>query len=262
LPEWLFDMDMPGHYLRRLKKVGLSIPCVAGPYASVNCRLTLMKSVIRVSNEGNAPYAIASDDDPRVAVSYGAVESIVTSTGRDDDGTFEASLRDERYLPFEYAGTVSTWRLELTSAFPQFDRATLSDVVMHLRYTARDGGEELARLAREALEIPPIHRETLDGEAGHVAAVSCREAFPADWARAAAANPSSLELPIDGEHLPYWMRAAGLEIKKVFRIRLARADESLTAGAPEEAQKNGNRYDLGEVDSACFDVIALLIVDG
>lgn len=30
LPEWLFDMDMPGHYHRRLKRVGLSLPCVEG----------------------------------------------------------------------------------------------------------------------------------------------------------------------------------------------------------------------------------------
>ena len=26
LPEWLFDLDGPGHYLRRLKTVSLSIP--------------------------------------------------------------------------------------------------------------------------------------------------------------------------------------------------------------------------------------------
>ena len=44
LPEELFDMDGPGHYFRRIKTVALSIPCVAGPYTSVNCTLTLTKS--------------------------------------------------------------------------------------------------------------------------------------------------------------------------------------------------------------------------
>ena len=32
IPEWLFDLDTPGHYMRRLKTVSLTIPCVAGPY--------------------------------------------------------------------------------------------------------------------------------------------------------------------------------------------------------------------------------------
>jgi len=47
LPEALFDMDYPGHYMRRLKSVSLTIPCVAGPYTSINCELTLVSSQIR-----------------------------------------------------------------------------------------------------------------------------------------------------------------------------------------------------------------------
>src|SRR5262249_23317281 len=35
LPEVLFDMDYPGHYLRRIKSVALTIPCVVGPYTGV-----------------------------------------------------------------------------------------------------------------------------------------------------------------------------------------------------------------------------------
>ena len=49
LPETLFDMDGPGHYFRRIKTVSVSIPCVTGPYASVNCTLTLLKSSIRTT---------------------------------------------------------------------------------------------------------------------------------------------------------------------------------------------------------------------
>ncbi len=50
LPEALFDMDGPGHYFRRIKSVAVSIPCVTGPYASVNCTLSLTKSTIRTSS--------------------------------------------------------------------------------------------------------------------------------------------------------------------------------------------------------------------
>jgi len=40
VPEWLYDLDAPGHYMRRIKSVALSIPSVSGPYTSVNCTLT------------------------------------------------------------------------------------------------------------------------------------------------------------------------------------------------------------------------------
>ena len=49
IPEWLFDLDCPGHYMRRIKNVSLSIPSVSGPYTSVNCTLSLLKSSLRKS---------------------------------------------------------------------------------------------------------------------------------------------------------------------------------------------------------------------
>ena len=35
---------------------------------------------------------------------------------------------DERFLPFEGAGVISKWRLELPGQYPQFDYSTISDV--------------------------------------------------------------------------------------------------------------------------------------
>src|SRR5262249_55785524 len=49
IPEACFDMDAPGHYFRRIKSVAVSIPSVTGPYTSVNCTLTILKSSIRTS---------------------------------------------------------------------------------------------------------------------------------------------------------------------------------------------------------------------
>src|SRR4029453_16868546 len=43
LPEVLFDMDFPGHYLRRVKSVSLRIPCVLGAHTSLNCTLRLLE---------------------------------------------------------------------------------------------------------------------------------------------------------------------------------------------------------------------------
>ena len=110
LPESLFDMDGPGHYFRRIKSVALSIPCVSGPYASVNCTLSLLKSGIRkmqVLRDG--AYAREDAEDERFEDYFGSLQSIVTSSAQSDSGLFETNLRDERYLPFENAGAISEW---------------------------------------------------------------------------------------------------------------------------------------------------------
>jgi hypothetical protein len=49
LPEALFDADFPGHYLRRIKSVSVTIPCVAGPHTSVNATLRLLKNKTRTT---------------------------------------------------------------------------------------------------------------------------------------------------------------------------------------------------------------------
>ena len=44
----MFDLDYPGMYMRRIKNVSLTIPCVTGPYTGVHCRLTLLSSTTRI----------------------------------------------------------------------------------------------------------------------------------------------------------------------------------------------------------------------
>ena len=57
LPEALFDADYPGHYMRRIKSVSLTIPCVLGPYTGINCTLTLLTNKTRISNIAGDQYA-------------------------------------------------------------------------------------------------------------------------------------------------------------------------------------------------------------
>src|SRR5208282_3604778 len=62
---------------------------------------------------------------------------IATSTAQNDTGVFEFNFRDERYMPFEGAGAISSWKVELPSGFRQFDYQTISDVIVHISYTAQ-----------------------------------------------------------------------------------------------------------------------------
>jgi hypothetical protein len=125
----------------RLKIVALSIPCVAAPYTRVHCKLQLLRSSIRTSSLAGDQYARSEDgEDDRFRDFAGAIRSIVTSGAQNDSGLFDVDLRDQRYLPFEGACAINTWRLELPNDIPQYDFESISDVIFHLRYTAREAG--------------------------------------------------------------------------------------------------------------------------
>lgn len=166
LPEWLFDLDYPGHYMRRIRSVSLTVPCVAGPYTGVHCRLQQLSSAIRFrprrllrgectccsSSPTPKRYEQSYDEDccpndPNVWRRYAGTEAIATSAGQNDAGLFEVSFSDTRYLPFEFSGAVSRWRIDLPPENNQFDFDSLSDVVMHVSFTAREGGAPFARLS-------------------------------------------------------------------------------------------------------------------
>lgn len=154
LPEWLFDMDYPGHYFRRIKSVSLSIPCVVGPYTSINCTLSLTNHGIRVRKDVAGGYGDPLDaGDARFFKSSVVQSAIATSHGQEDAGMFELNFNDERYLPFEGAGAVSEWRLELAPEHNLFDLASVSDVVLHVRYMARPGEDtNLTQAAKDHLD--------------------------------------------------------------------------------------------------------------
>ncbi|MGH9961345.1 MAG: neuraminidase-like domain-containing protein, partial [Pyrinomonadaceae bacterium] len=151
LPEEILDLDYPGHYFRRIKSASITLPCVTGPYTTVSCTLRLLKNYIRINTELTDGYAHAQDDtgawtdDPRFVESSIPVKAIAASNAQNDSGVFELSFRDERYLPFEGAGAVSYWSLELFSdinadfgkPLRQFDYDTITDAVVHIKYMAR-----------------------------------------------------------------------------------------------------------------------------
>lgn len=213
LPEELFDLDCPGHYFRRIKSVALSIPCVTGPYTGVNCTLTLLKSAIRANSlTGEEGYARAGAEDARFSDHFGSLEAIVTSTGQGDSGLFETNLRDDRYLPFEGSGVVSEWQLELP-ANPskddpqQFDYDTISDVIIQLRYTAREGGGLLRKGAVDNLKKGIDEAQTI----GSVRLFSLRHEFPSEWAKFKSTqltgnNRAELTLTLLPEHYPFWSK--------------------------------------------------------
>lgn len=170
IPEWMYDLDYPGFYMRRIRNMTVTIPCVTGPYTGVNCRVTLLSSVTRIDPRLKAPTHecccapepccpecgeeqrlaheyLPCPDDPRIVRQYGACEAIATSTGRNDSGLFVLDFNDPRYVPFEYSGAVCRMRIELPRENNYWHRESLTDLMIRVAHTAREGGEPLRRAA-------------------------------------------------------------------------------------------------------------------
>lgn len=183
LPEVLFDMDFPGHYSRRIKSVSISIPCVVGPYASINCTLRLLSHCYRTSsvakNKTEYPESLKVND-PRFRTSVIPISSIAASTGQNDAGVFDLNFKDERYIPFEGAGAISKWRLELPSKFRQFDYESISDVLLHMKYTSRDGGSAFGSLAAD---VVTDFVKKAGSTNGLVILFDLKNDFPTEWYR-------------------------------------------------------------------------------
>lgn len=181
LPELLYDMDYPGHYMRRIKSVSVSIPAVTGPYTSLNATLTMLSNETRRTDElriGKYERDLENDDE-RFVTDFAAMQAIVTSTGQNDSGVFELNLNDERYLPFEGAGAAGRWRFEMDPDCNRFDRRMVSDVVLLIRYTARPAGQLLAQKAKEHWK--KIISDTSSMPLARL--FSMKHEFPSEWHR-------------------------------------------------------------------------------
>jgi len=194
IPEWFFDLTYPGHYRRRIKAVRLTIPCVVGPHTNIGATLRLTGSHIRKE----------AKLESTVSVPLRHMTAIAASMGQSDAGVFEFSFQDERYMPFEGAGVNSQWQLRLPSSVKPFDYGSISDVILHLSYTA-DESQELRETAEAATGV--ITKLT---EIGITRIFNLRHDFPNAW-HALISGAAQTEIEISDVHLPFIMSGVELE---------------------------------------------------
>lgn len=203
IPELYFDLFYPGHYRRRIKSARLTIPCITGPYTNIGATLTLTGSKIRkdpIVGEENL-----LDVPPTRSV------SIATSTAQNDSGVFHLDFRDERYMPFEGAGAISTWKLSLPKSFRQFDYQTINDVILHISYTAQDDGVFRQQIEGSNAEVESEIRRSLQ-ERPLWRAFSLRQEFSNPYnrlLRSAVGEPVKVEF--SEKRFPLFLQGAILE---------------------------------------------------
>jgi hypothetical protein len=171
-----FDKDYPGHYLRQLVRVSVSLPVVLRPYQDIRATLSQQSSSYLLKPQiGNVKHLYQQagdlpeeDDDVRqdqIVFNPRANQQVGLSTGVDDHGMFVLDFGDERYFPFEGTGAISRWTLSFPNHESEDQQAmleTLTDVVLHVRYLAVDGGkafaEEVEALVSAVEEVQQTRR--------------------------------------------------------------------------------------------------------
>jgi hypothetical protein len=178
----------------------------------VHATLAMTSNAMRVNDNNGANYGdpLVPGGDTRFTQTAVPISLIATSSGQNDSGLFELSLADERYLPFEGAGAVSKWHLELPAESNAFDFATISDVILHVRYTAeRSSKPAHVNAARTSLaaKLPPAGVRLLD----------MKSEFASEWYRflSPGAGDQVLTFPIGREHLPFYARSRTVTLSGV-----------------------------------------------
>jgi Tc toxin complex TcA C-terminal TcB-binding domain len=223
--EALLDGDFPGHFFRRIKTASLTVSGVRTPHRNVNCTVTLLENRIRTNANASGAYAQSADgEDSRFSVNPVPIQAIATSKPDADAGVFHLRFDDDRYLPFEGAGAISTWRIELPQADNALALDDVSDVVLSLSYTARTGGGALEAVARADRE-KGLGRGGIKPEPQHL--VSVKRDFPAVWKQlgdAAAGQEVEASLPLPPELFSGRFRGLDLRVERVTMFAYARGE--------------------------------------
>jgi hypothetical protein len=192
LTEAGFDQDFPGHFRRQLRTVTVTFTDADGESLWVNATLTQLghKTVLRPDPKTVAHLLDPKGPPPETVRSEWPSQQVALSEvdeGRENNGMFEARFDDDRYLPFEGTGAVSTWRLERAGRAGEEPY----DVVVTVKYTAENGGDIFAGAVKGMLK-PYAAARYFD----------VARDFPEQWEAFQAEGETQLALPLSPDMFP------------------------------------------------------------
>jgi hypothetical protein len=162
-----YDLDYPYHYCRQLVTVSVSLPAVIGPYQDIKACLIQTTSRFLIAPDAGDFQLLwenSAATGNNIQQDLRARSQIALSTGMDDSGLFVLNFGDDRYLPFEGTGAISSWQLTFPNPTAKQQKLildSLTDVIIKLRYTAKDGSANAEfKKAVEAKVGTEIKRQT------------------------------------------------------------------------------------------------------
>lgn len=165
LPARVFDIDFPGHYLRRLERITLAFEIPgSGSSKPISAMLyqTSNKVLLEADIEGARHLYSASQGSPKhVLRDLRPNQSIALWSVKEVSRNFDLqpSVPDKaRYQPFEGTGLISSWRLAFPGGArnnPEFYRdneCRLKDITITVSYSAVDGSTAFRDEVRQLLQ--------------------------------------------------------------------------------------------------------------
>ncbi|MEZ4789469.1 MAG: neuraminidase-like domain-containing protein [Flavobacteriales bacterium] len=156
-----FDRDYPGHYLRLIKKVSVSVIALVPPTKGVRGTLT--------NGGASRVYTGGVLFQEKVIKRY--PDEIALSSGVNDGGVFQMQPESEFLDPFEGSGVDTLWEFRMDKAANPFDFGSIADVLITIDYTALSDRNRRTAIATR-----------LNGEETEAAlAISMKNNLPDQW---------------------------------------------------------------------------------
>jgi hypothetical protein len=189
-----FDFDFPNHYCRKIKAISITIPAVVGPYQTINATLTQNSSSLLLKPDLKGVNYILDPTQERpqnnvLRENWVPNQQIALSKGVDDSGLFMLNFNDERYLPFEGTGAVSTWTLQMPPETNRFDFESISDILVKVYYDAFDGGEKFGK------DIVNLYKQKNKGLV-QAKIINLKQSVPAAWDQMMESSSNSLKFKL------------------------------------------------------------------
>jgi len=161
-PMSLFDQDFPGHYLRLIQSVQVSIIALVPPVRGVRGTL---------STSGLSRVIVPSGVQFQSVTLGRAPEAFSFTSATSANGLFSQETDTSGLLlPFQGMGVDTVWQLELPKVANPFDFRTISDVQLTIQYTALNSYDYREEVIR-----------SLDATFSGDCTFSIRNDFPDAW---------------------------------------------------------------------------------
>ena len=163
-PMVLYDRDFPGHYLRLISQVRVSVVALVPPNLGINATLANSGiSRVVVPNDSSGFQTVVVQRDPQL---------IALSSPNNSTGLFPLTTSSQSglLLPFEDLGVDTTWEFTMAKAANPFDYSTIADVQIAIDYTALDSPDYRLQILQQ-----------LDGSVSADRAYSFQQQFPDAW---------------------------------------------------------------------------------
>lgn len=122
----MFDRDYPGHYLRLIKGVSVSVIALTPPIEGIKATLT----------NGGISSVITGGNIFQKRVIARQPEQIALSNPAQDNGFLPMQAESEFLHPFEGSGVETLWELRMDKPANPFDFSTIADVIFTIEYEA------------------------------------------------------------------------------------------------------------------------------